>query len=264
MLIDDPYNPYTVRTNQRTGIPMIGIGYYRISSQAHDVPGLGIEGQQAAAEACCNSTGAELKQAYTEVESGRSRERPALEKALAHARRIGGTLVVAKLDRLARNVPFLSAIMESNVPFLACDQPLVTPSTISALIAVAKAATSARSRRTYAGLMALKAKGILLGSARPGHWIGNEDARRRGAAEGNRRSTITIKRATRAAFIGLVPQVLALRKQKVSMGKIAARLNEDGHVSRRGTPWNARQVMVLIQRAKVWMAETTAETGGAV
>jgi len=243
---------------------VILVAYYRVSTQAQGVSGLGIEGQQAAVAGYCKSVGAKLQASYTEVESGRSSERPELAKAIAHARRSGGTLVVAKLDRLSRNVAFLSALMESKIPFLACDTPHATPLTIHILAAVAEAEAISISTRTAAAMLALKARGVLLGSARPGHWEGKEEARRRGAAEGNRRSVLSIRRATRAAFIDLVPQVLALRKEGLSMSKIAARLNEAGHTSRAGNPWNERQVMTLLQRAKVWMTETAtaAETTG--
>ena len=243
----------------------IGIAYYRVSTASQGVSGLGIEAQRAAVAAYCTTVGAKLQASYTEVESGRSSDRPALAKALAHARRSGGTLIVAKLDRLSRNVAFLSALMESKIPFLACDTPHATPLTIHILAAVAEAEAISTSTRTSAALLALKARGILLGSARPGHWEGKEDARRRGAAEGNRRSVISIRRATRAAFIDLVPQVLALRQEGLSMSKVAARLNAEGHTSRAGNPWDERQVMKLLQRAKEWMTETppAATTGGA-
>ncbi len=77
--------------------------------------------------------------AYTEVESGKLADRPELAKALSHARRSKATLVVAKLDRLARNVAFLSALMDSKVPFVACDNPHANRLTLHILAAVAEA-----------------------------------------------------------------------------------------------------------------------------
>ena len=76
-----------------------------------------------AVEMYAKSNGAAVIAWYTEVESGKLADRPELAKALSHARRSKGTLVVAKLDRLARNVAFLSALMDSKVPFVACDNP---------------------------------------------------------------------------------------------------------------------------------------------
>src|SRR6516225_4982962 len=97
------------------------IGYLRVSTKGQGESGLGIEAQRAALEGWCRQSGATLVACYTEVESGKLADRPELARALAHARRIKATLCVAKLDRLARNVAFTSALMDSNVPFIACD-----------------------------------------------------------------------------------------------------------------------------------------------
>src|SRR5262245_4791157 len=115
------------------------IGYLRVSTKGQGESGLGIEGQRAAIEAYARQTGATLVMAYVEVESGKRTDRPELARALAHARRIKATLVVAKLDRLARNVAFLSALMESKVPFVACDNPHANRLTLHILAAVAEA-----------------------------------------------------------------------------------------------------------------------------
>src|SRR5471032_1999209 len=99
------------------------VGYQRVSTKGHGESGLGIEAQESAIKAYAQQTGAKVVAMYTEVESGKLADRPELAKALAHARRSKATLVVAKLDRLARNVAFLAALMDSKVPFVACDNP---------------------------------------------------------------------------------------------------------------------------------------------
>src|SRR4051794_34652933 len=99
------------------------VAYYRVSTREQGESGLGLEGQVASVEAYARGRGAAIIKAYREVESGKRADRPELAKALAHAKRSHATLVIAKLDRLARNVHFLSGLMESGVDFIACDNP---------------------------------------------------------------------------------------------------------------------------------------------
>src|SRR6478736_6552826 len=99
------------------------IAYYRVSTKRQGQSGLGLEAQQAAVEAFAKANGGKIIASYTEVESGKRKDRPQLALALGHARLAKATLIVAKLDRLARNVAFLSAIMESKADFVACDNP---------------------------------------------------------------------------------------------------------------------------------------------
>src|SRR5690349_2260256 len=114
------------------------IAYYRVSTARQGQSGLGLEAQQAAIAAYARQCGAEIVKFYTEVESGKRSDRPELLKALAHAKSIGATLVVAKLDRLGRNVAFLSSLMESGVEFVACDNPSANRLTLHILAAVAE------------------------------------------------------------------------------------------------------------------------------
>src|SRR5437588_663825 len=99
------------------------IGYVRVSTQKQGESGLGLEAQQAAIDLYAKANGGTFVAAYREVESGTDSGRPELAKAVAHAKRIKGRLVIAKLDRLARNVHLVSGLMESGVDFIACDQP---------------------------------------------------------------------------------------------------------------------------------------------
>jgi DNA invertase Pin-like site-specific DNA recombinase len=153
------------------------VAYYRVSTKKQGDPGLDLEAQRAAVEAYAGQVGGRVKTAYVEVESGKRADRPELARALAHCRRNKATLVVAKMDRLGRNVAFLSALMESKVPFVACDNPHANKLTIHILAAVAEAEAEAISARTKAALAVAKAEGQLLGSARPGHWRGREEKR---------------------------------------------------------------------------------------
>ena len=99
---------------------------------------------------------ATILKSYVEVETGKRSDRPELAKAVAHARRSKATLVIAKLDRLARNVHFLSGLMEAGVKFVACDQPSANELTIHILAAVAQDEAKRISERTKAALDAYK------------------------------------------------------------------------------------------------------------
>jgi DNA invertase Pin-like site-specific DNA recombinase len=106
----------------------------------------------------------EIITSYQEVESGKRADRPQLARALAHAKRAKATLVIAKLDRLARNVDFLSGLMESGVEFVCCDMPSANRLTLHILAAVAEDEARRISERTKAALAAFKGRG---GLARP-------------------------------------------------------------------------------------------------
>ena len=99
------------------------IAYYRVSTAAQGWFGLGLEAQQAAVKAFLQGRDHDLAGQFIEVESGRNSERPRLGEALALARKLKGTLVIAKLDRLARSVSFIANLMDAGVEFVACDMP---------------------------------------------------------------------------------------------------------------------------------------------
>jgi DNA invertase Pin-like site-specific DNA recombinase len=224
------------------------IAYYRVSTKQQGESGLGLEAQAAAVESYARQTGSIIKANYVEVESGKRTSRPELAKALAHSRRSKATLVVAKLDRLARNMAFLSALMDSKVPFVACDNPHANRLTLHILAAVAEAEAVAISQRTKAALAAAKAKGRLLGSARPGHWQGREAVRLAGL-EKARGVAIKVKQEKAAdAYTDLLPAIQCLRNEGISLRGIAERLNAEGHTTRRGRPWNPVQVARLLAR----------------
>jgi len=214
------------------------IAYYRVSTKQQSDSGLGLEAQKAAVEAYARQAGARILSSYREVESGKLAERPELAKALAHARRSKATLVVAKLDRLARNVAFLSALMRSGVDFVCCDNPHANKLTIHILAAVAEDEAERISARTKAALQAAKARGVKLGSARPDHWKGREKARLAGLARGRLVAAKVVSKAANEAYADLAPMMTEWRTEGTTLEGIAERLNAEGHTTRRGKPWN--------------------------
>jgi len=225
------------------------VAYYRVSTAKQGRSGLGLEGQQAAVEAFVARRGCEVLATYTEIESGKKADRPQLAKALAHAKRSKAVLVVAKLDRLARNVAFLSRLMESGCDFIAIDLEHANRLTIHILAAVAEGEAKAISDRTKAALTAAKARGVSLGSARPGHWDGREDRRAAGLEKARERSAAVRSGFAAEAYSDLLPRMVELQSSGMSLRKIADAMNAEGHTTRNGRPWNQVQVKRVIDRA---------------
>lgn len=139
------------------------ICYYRVSTQRQGESGLGLEAQQRAVAAFLAGKGGETLAEFTEVESGRKTNRPQLAEALAQCRRKRATLVIAKLDRLARNVHFVSGLMESGVEFLAVDQPTKDRFMLHIHSAFAEEELRRISERTKAAMLSAKLRGVIIG-----------------------------------------------------------------------------------------------------
>jgi DNA invertase Pin-like site-specific DNA recombinase len=220
------------------------VAYFRVSTRQQGDSGLGLEGQDAAIRAFAQQNSGMILASYTEVESGKIAERRELGKALAHARRSKAILVVAKLDRLARNVAFLSALMDSSVEFVACDNPFANRLTIHILAAVAEDEARRISERTKAALAAYKARGGVLGAALSQCRKLTIAARKKGAE----RSGITNKRLAADAYRDIEPALYELWDSGFSLRFIAKQMNELGHTTRRGKKWNHIQIRRILKR----------------
>jgi DNA invertase Pin-like site-specific DNA recombinase len=226
------------------------VGYYRVSTAERGRSGLGLEAQEATVRAYVAAHGCDLIAAYSEVETGKRdslANRPELRKAIAHAKRLKATLVIAKLDRLARSVYVTAELHRSGIDFVACDNPTANRTTVQILAAVAENEVRQISERTRAALGALKARGVPLGASRPRSRNLTAEARSRGALQG----ASAARRAADEAYIDVVPLVRQLKCGGASLRQIAAALNEDGHTTRRGKPWNAVQVGRVLSRASM-------------
>ena len=173
-------------------------------------------------------------EAFTEIESGKRSDRPQLPLALAACRRRRATLVVAKLDRLARNVAFVSALMDSGCEFLACDNPHASRLTIHILAAVAEDEARRISQRTKDALAAAKRRGIKLGGPKP---ISRSAARKGTAAN-----------VAAAVSHNATPKAIAmtLRKSGHTLSAIADALTERGILTRWGNAYSPRTVLRLL------------------
>jgi DNA invertase Pin-like site-specific DNA recombinase len=139
------------------------ISYLRVSTDKQGERGYGLDAQRKAVADYLNGGSWELLGEFVEVESGKRSDRPQLAAALAACKRQRARLVIAKLDRLSRNVAFIATLMDGKVDFVCCDFPTANRLTLHILAAVAEHEREMISQRTIAGLAAAKARGVKLG-----------------------------------------------------------------------------------------------------
>jgi DNA invertase Pin-like site-specific DNA recombinase len=216
------------------------VAYYRVSTQKQGHSGLGLEAQRDAVARHVASVGGVIAAEFQEVESGKRADRPELARAISAARVKRAVLVIAKLDRLTRNVAFLANLMDGGVEFVACDNPHATKFTIHILAAVAEHEREMISQRTRAALAAAKARGVRLG---------NPNLRGGGA---------TAAAAATAAKTALADEYAAdvrpfidaaRRAGAVTLGDLARALSARGvRTPRGGAVWTHVQVRRALQR----------------
>jgi len=221
------------------------IAYYRVSTARQGRSGLGLEAQRAAVEAYAASVGAVIAAEFTEIESGRRDDRVELAKALQACRVHRALLVIAKLDRLARNAAFLLSLRDAGIEFVAADMPSANRMTVGIMAVVAEEEARAISARTKAALAAAKARGVVLGGDRGGLADNvRAQGRERSAAV---RSGVADKRASDLRSV--IAEIEASGAK--SLRAVAAALNERGIPSARGGRWSAQTVSELRERLSV-------------
>jgi DNA invertase Pin-like site-specific DNA recombinase len=216
------------------------VAYYRVSTPRQGRSGLGLEAQQEAVRNYLNGGDWRIVAEFTEVESGKRKDRPKLADALAACRVHGAKLIIAKLDRLARNVAFVSALMDAGVEFEAVDFPQANRLTIHILAAVAEHEAKVISERTKAALAAAKRRGVKLGGFRAGAKLTTK-ARQAGVR--------AVQARADARAIDLAPTVRELQAAgKTSLRGIADELNRRGIPTARRGRWQAGSVSQLLAR----------------
>lgn len=212
------------------------VAYYRVSTQKQGAHGLGMDAQRETVRQFLSNSG-ELVGEFVEVETGKGAnalaKRPQLAAALALCKKIGAKLLIAKLDRLARNVHFVSGLMESKVKFVACDMPEANDLTIHVMAAFAEHEAKRISQRTKEGLAAAKARGVVLGGV---------------GAENLRRNVLERKAAALAYAEKLKPVLMGLKAQGLTQRKMVEALNKASIRTARGGAWSLIQVQRTLAR----------------
>lgn len=217
------------------------IAYYRVSTAKQGRSGLGLDAQRQMVAEYLNGGDWSLLGGFTEIESGRRSDRPELAKALAACRKYKATLVIAKLDRLARSVAFIANLMEAKVDFIACDMPAANRFTLHVMAAMAEHEAHLIAERTRAALQAAKGRGAALGWAMPARREQQPQAAARGAAS-NRAAAVR-----HAANVG--PIIGSLRAAGVTtLSGIADALNARGIATARGGMWHPTTVRNLLAK----------------
>lgn len=215
------------------------VAYLRVSTQKQGFSGLGLEAQK---EIIKNYLHTKIPVAeFTEVESGRKTDRPKLKDALALCRTTGATLIVAKLDRLARNVSFLSNLLESDVDIIFCDFPQANKMVLHILSAISQYEAELTASRTKAALQAKKARGEKLGN--PEHLM---DKHMQAIAKSNQTNSDKAKNNPNNK------RAVAFLKIMISQGKSLQEmtniLNNEGFVTAKGCRFVPATVKRIIKR----------------
>lgn len=231
------------------------VTYFRVSTQEQGRSGLGLEAQRSAVAAFCATRGCNVLGEFVEVESGKRDDRPQLLAALHRAKVTGATLVIAKLDRLSRNVAFLASLQDSGARFLAADMPEANELTVHIMAAVAQAERKAIAKRTREALLAAKARGTWAKADgtpyKSGERLGNPNgaAALQRAGKGNGAAIGALKAGAEARAADLAPIIAELRAEGyTSLPALASQLNARSIRTARGGQWHASSVSNLLAR----------------
>jgi DNA invertase Pin-like site-specific DNA recombinase len=212
------------------------VSYLRASTDKRGTSGLGLDDQREAVTIYLNGGDWQLVGEVVEIESGKNSDRPQLAKALELCHLTDATLVVAKLGRLARKAAFIANLMESGVPFVACDMPHAKPFELHIRASLAEEEARLISQRTKAALAQARQRGVKLGGYRGGPVVDHNKA------------TEARQKVADAFAASLVPMVREMRNGGLSLAQIAAALTDKGIRTARGGEWAPATVRNLLAR----------------
>lgn len=215
------------------------VAYLRVSTQKQGYSGLGLEAQKEIIHKHLQDKVPVAE--YIEIESGRKKERPKLKEALSLCRKEGATLIVAKLDRLARNVSFLSNLLESDVEIVFCDFPQANKMVLHIISAISQYEAELIAARTKASLQAKKSRGFKLGN--PEHLMDKHKQAIRNSIRSCKEKADNNPNNKRA-----VAMLRTLIKEAYTLKSMADTLNKEGFVTSQGCSFSKSTVYKLIKR----------------
>ena len=220
------------------------VAYYRVSTAKQGFNGLGMDAQRNSVMNYLNGGNWRLIAEFAEVESGKRKDRPELAKAVAHCRKEGATLVIAKLDRLARNAAFLLNLRDSGVDFTATDMPHADKFTVGIMALVAEKERDLISQRTRDSLAAARRRGIKLGNPRPAQALKVAQTANLARADAYAESLLPVINEIRAAHV-------------TTLRGIAQCLNARGFKTPNGRAFKPQSVKNLALRTTSMTATST-------
>ncbi|PPD44902.1 MAG: resolvase [Methylobacter sp.] len=213
------------------------IAYHRVSTQKQGLSGLGLEAQKQTVLTYLNGGNWELVQEFVEVETGKGADaldrRPQLRAAIDACKKQKATLIIAKLDRLARNVHFISGLIESGVDFVCADMPQANKVMLQMYSVMAEWERDQISARTKAALQAAKARGVVLGASGMANLKPNIEARQLAADEFATKLKGTIE---------------GMKARNLSQRAMLVELNGLGIKTAKGGVWSLIQLQRVIAR----------------
>lgn len=218
------------------------VTYFRVSTQRQGRSGLGLEAQKAAVDAFLKNRGEEIRR-FTDMESGKKNDRPELQAAIAYCKAHGAVLLIAKLDRLTRNVSFVFTLRDTGVEFICVDMPEANTLTIGLMATMAQYEREIIAERTRLALAEKKKRGETLGN--PLNLTDESRRKGRNVQQANARTNENNRKA------GLLAQ--SLRKGGHSWAEIMRIFNANGFLTRRGKAFSIKQVQRVV---KLLEAET--------
>lgn len=212
------------------------VAYFRVSTQKQGRSGLGLEAQRSTVDSYLKGRGVMIAN-FTDIESGKKADRPQLQAAIAYCKEYRAVLLIAKLDRLTRNVAFIFTLRDSGVEFVCADMPEANTLTIGVMATMAQYERELIAERTKKALAEKKKQGVALG--KPENLTDAAKEKSLAIRQQNARMHENNRRA------GILAQ--ALRKSGHNWSTIASLLNENGFRTRRGKTFQAVQVQRIIR-----------------